>query len=227
MGTEDDSEGDTFGKVILGIRVREATVGKMTSHYTKTMTHIFVELMSQLTRLTEEEKLDIENAFSIETFEKGTYLLKEGQIARDSYYIIEGCMREYELMDGEEKTTGFFTEDQPVANFQSIANRTPSRRNLVCLENTTVAILNVEKESELYIKHPRFESYCRTGMEQMMGAKQEQLANFISMKPKQRYLKLMEERPELIHRVPQYQLASYLGIKPETLSRIRKQIIKN
>ena len=76
-------------------------------------------------------------------------------------------------------------------------------------------------------KYPRFETFCRTGMEKMMGEKQSQLAEFIVLKPEQRYLKLQEERPDLLNRVPQFQIASYLGIKPETLSRIRKRLVKS
>ncbi len=64
-------------------------------------------------------------------------------------------------------------------------------------------------------------------MEQMMGTQQEQLAEFISLKPEQRYIKLQEERPQLLNRVPQYHLASYGGVQHETLSRIRKRKAKN
>ena len=191
------------------------------------MPHVLVELMSQLTHLNEEEKRAIEESFPIKTFEKGTVLLREGQVATDSYYVIEGCIREYELLDGEERTTAFYTENQAAANFNSIGNQTPSRRIFVCMEPTTLAILNNEKEEQLYKQIPRFETFCRTGMEQMLGAEIENMANFAALKPEQRYQQVLDERPDLLNRVPQYHLASYLGIKPETLSRIRKRIVKS
>ncbi len=191
------------------------------------MKHILVEILSQMTPLTQEEENSIENSFPIKTYPSGTFLLKEGQVARDAYYVIKGCVREYEQLDGEENTTGFFTENMSLANFQSMASGAPSRKFFVCNEETTVAIVNSEKEEELYKKHPRFESFCRAGMEQMLGEKQDQLAEMISLKPEQRYLKLQSERPDLLNRVPQYQIASYLGISPETLSRIRKRMVKN
>ena len=188
------------------------------------MNHILVELLSQLTPLSENEKIDIEKSFPIKTFEKETFLIREGQISRNAYYVIKGLVREYKLINGEEKTTEFYVEGQPVINFDSIANQTPSTLNFVCAEETIVAVLNTKKEEELYAKYPRFETFCRTGMEKMMGIKQIKLTEFITLKPEKRYQKLQSERPELLNRVPQYQIASYLGITPEALSRIRNRL---
>jgi len=130
------------------------------------------------------------------------------------------------MIEGDEKTWEFYTEGQTAANFDSIANKVPSRQSFVCTELTTVAIINSDKENELYKKHPRFETFCRTGMEQMMGHHQQQLFKNQSLTPEDRYLDLLNERPDLVNRVPQYQLASYMGIKPETLSRIRKRLLE-
>lgn len=189
------------------------------------MNHILVDMMSQLTPLSEEEKADIKRSFPIENFEKGTHLLKEEQIAQNAYFVIKGCVREYKQLDGEEKTIAFYTEKQSVINFSSMLNKAPSKINFVCSEDCTLAILNATKENELYQKHPRFESFCRSGVEQMLGEKHDELTEFLSLKPEERYLKLQQDRPDLINRVPQYQIASYLGIKPETLSRIRKRMV--
>jgi len=188
------------------------------------MKHILVEFMAQMTTLTDEERTSIKDSFPIKKFDKKHLLLKEGNIAKDAYYVIEGCIREYELKDGDEITTSFYTENQSAINFSSQVNQTPSTKFFECVEETIVAILNGEKEKELYEKHPRFEKFCREGMEQMMGDQQSSMSVYISLTPKERYLKFIKERPNLINRVPQYQIASYLGIKPETLSRIRKKL---
>lgn len=186
--------------------------------------HILVNILSEITALSSDEIVAIENSFPIKTYPKGTYLLKEGQIAKDAYFVINGCIRNYELVEGEEKTWDFYTENQSAANFNSLANGTKSNVNLVCTEESIISIINTEKEKELYVKFPRFETFCREGMEQMMGNQQEELFKFIKLSPEKRYENLLNERPNLLNRVPQYQLASYLGIKPETLSRIRKRI---
>lgn len=191
------------------------------------MSHILIDILSTLTPLTEEEKHDITTSIPIRTVEKGTYLERIGDISRNSYFVIKGCIREFELVDGEEKTTAFYTEEDSAVNFTSLSNQTPSTKNFLCEEDTTIAILNAEKENALYQKYPRFEQFCRSGVEQMMGQKQDQLASMILLKPEERYEKLQRERPDLLNRVAQYHIASYLGIQPETLSRIRRRLVRN
>jgi CRP-like cAMP-binding protein len=191
------------------------------------MENTLVEMMSNFIELTDEEKEVILEAFPIKTYKKGTDLLKEGLFAKDAFLVIKGCIRKYSIDDGEEKTTGFYTEFQSAINFDSMANNSPSKYYFNLTEDSTVAILNSEKETALYKKFPRFGEVCRVEMEKMLGASQEDLSTFINTTPKERYLNLLKERPDLINRVPQYQLASYLGIKPETLSRIRKRISVN
>lgn len=190
------------------------------------MKHILVELMAQMTELSDAEESAIERSFPIELFKKGTLLLKQGEIAKNFYYLISGCIREFELICGEEKTTAFYTENQSVANFNSMINQVPSAKCFICNEDVTVVVGDPKKEEELYREFPRFESFCRLGMEQMIVDKQGQISELITMKPKDRYEKLQLERPDLLNRVPQYQIASYLGITPEALSRIRGRTVK-
>jgi CRP-like cAMP-binding protein len=191
------------------------------------MENTLVEMMSNFIDLNNEEKQGIIEAFPIKTYVKGTDLLKEGQIAKDAFLVIKGCIRKYSIEDGEEKTTGFYTEFQSAINFDSMANNRPSKYYFTLTEDGVVAIINSEKETALYKKFPRFGEVCRVEMEKMLGESQEDLSTFINTTPKERYLNILKERPDLINRVPQYQLASYLGIKPETLSRIRKKISIN
>lgn len=188
------------------------------------MENTLVEMMSGFIDLNNDEKQGILDAFPIKMYTKGTYLLKEGQIAKDAFVVIKGCIREYLIQDGEEITSEFYTEFQSAANFESMTKNKPSKCYFTCTEDTTVAIMNAEKETALYKRFPRFGEVCRVEMEKILGASQEKLSDFKKSTPKGRYLNLLKERPDLINRVPQYQLASYLGIKPETLSRIRSRI---
>ena len=188
------------------------------------MENTLVELMSNFMDLTNEEKQGILEAFPIKTFSKETFLLKEGQIAKDAFVVIKGCIRQYSIQDGEEITSEFYTEFQSAVNFESMAHKKPSKYFFSCTEDTTVAIMNSEKENALYQKFPRFGEVCRVEMEKILGANQEEFSIFKNASPTERYENILANRPDLIQRVPQYQLASYLGVKPETLSRIRKRI---
>lgn len=188
------------------------------------MEYDIAALIGKFLPLQPEEQTALREGIPIRNFEKGTVLLREGQVARDSYFNLRGCVRKYYLVDGEEKTTEFFTEDQSVASLQSYIQKIPANHYLECVEDCVLAVLNYDKEMELYKKVEGFESLCRVSIEEEMGKQQEVLAKFITSSPEERYLNLLETRPDLIQRVPQYHLASYLGVKPESLSRIRKRI---
>lgn len=177
--------------------------------------------------LTEEESKAIVDSMCIKTFKKGTILLKEGQISTECYFILEGCIRQYYLIDGDEKTNNFFTEEQFVVSINSFSQKTPANHYFSCCEDTTLVVANEQKENDLYKRFPKFETISRTVMGNIFGEQQELMASYITDTPEQRYLKLLKSRPDLFQRIPQYQLASYIGVKPESLSRIRKRITVN
>ena len=185
-----------------------------------------VKLISRFLTLNDEERKAFMEYIPIKSFKKGDILLREGQVSRDSYFIIEGCIRKYYIIDGEERTTEFYEEDESVASLQSYQNKTPANHYFECVEDCRLAVLNYEKEQELFKRVPKYEALCRMSMENDFGEQQEALAKFITSSPEERYKNLLETRPDLLQRVPQYHLASYLGVKPESLSRIRKRIAK-
>lgn len=174
--------------------------------------------------LNEEETRAIIECIPVKEYKKGHILLREGQISTESYFNIKGCVRMYYIMDGDERTTFFYTEDEAIASLNSYLNKVPANHYLECVEDCTLAVLSFEKEKELYQRFPKFESLCRMSMEEDFGKQQEILAKYITTSPEDRYLDLLKNRPELLQRVPQYHLASYLGVKPESLSRIRKRV---
>jgi CRP-like cAMP-binding protein len=171
-----------------------------------------------------DEAKEIIQAISIEKKPKGYLLIKERDFVKNCFYLITGCVRQYQLIDGTEKTTAFYTDKQGISSFTSLAKKVASNYYLECLEECELAVISIEKELELYKKYPNFESLSRVGMEIQLGEYQDMMAKFITLKPEERYLDILKNKPELINRVPQYHLASYLGVSPETLSRIRKRI---
>lgn len=175
--------------------------------------------------LKPEEMQAVLGLVEIKRFEKGSLLLQEGQYAKECYYNVQGCIRQFYLKKGEEKTTFFYLEDQSVSSLNSTIADKPVDYYLECTEDTILAVMSHEKEEELYSRFPRFETLCRQGLERQIAVYHNMLMAYMTSSPEERYLNLLRDRPQLLDRVPQYQLASYLGVKPESLSRIRKRIL--
>lgn len=165
-------------------------------------------------------KLDL-----IRSYKKGTIFLKEGEYAKHCFFVIKGCIRSYYLLDGEEKTTEFFTEGQPITPV-SYSLKQPSQYFLSCIEDCVISAGSDETTALIKNQIPKMESLISKFNEQLFVDSQIKFENYFTLSPQERYLKLFKERPDLCQRVPQYLLASYLGIKPQSLSRIRKRLAK-
>lgn len=176
--------------------------------------------------LSAEEKEAITALDIFKTYKKGTILLKEGQRSNDGYFIIKGCIRCYYIKDGEEKTTAFYTEAEALSPLCSI-DKQPSAYYISCVEDSFIVVANPEIEQEMFLKFPRFETLCRILSEKLLAKSQAIFDDFKIASPEQRYLNLLQTRPDLLQRIPQYQLASYLGMKPQSLSRIRKRLTRS
>lgn len=179
---------------------------------------------SKILPLTQEEIDGIVATLTIRKFPKGTVLLREGEISAEAYFVLEGCVRQYFLINGEEKTNNFFTEEQWVISMQSMTYSSPSKHYLECVDECTLVVGNREKEEQLYKQFPKLETVSRKVMEKVFAEQQELSGSYFTDTPEERYLNLMRTRPELLQRIPQYLIASYVGVKPESLSRIRKRL---
>lgn len=172
-----------------------------------------------------ESEVDALNALiPIRTFEKQDLLLKQGDISNSFFFIIKGMIRMYYVVDGVEKTAFFYVENSFVSAYASFTKQIPASFSFQALEETQVATISIEAAQEILALHPKFDFLARIAMEEELINCQDIIASFITLNAEQRYQKLLSSNPGIVQRVPQYHLASYLGVSPETLSRIRKRI---
>ena len=189
------------------------------------MKNILFDFISKYITLTEEEKNALVSLDLFRSVKKGAILLKEGQKSKDSYFVLKGCIRTYYILDGEEKTTAFYTETEALTP-NCVISKTPSEYYVSCVEDTILLVSNTDMEAEVNRKFPKFETMCRIFAEELLAKQRIDFDAFKTSSPEQRYLNLLHKRPDLIQRVPQHQLASYLGIKPQSLSRLRARILE-
>jgi CRP-like cAMP-binding protein len=189
------------------------------------MKSILFNFISKYVSLTEDEQNAIISLDIFRAFKKGTILLKEGQKSRDNYFVLKGCIRKYYIIDGEEKTTAFYTEMEGLTP-HCVKNNATSEYYISCIEDTILLVSNSAMEAETNSKFPKFETMCRMLSEELLAKERIDFDEFKTSSPEQRYLNLIQKRPDLIQRVPQHQLASYLGIKPQSLSRLRARILE-
>ena len=194
------------------------------SHNLDQCTQKLIQDLHVYTPLQAEEIQRVVAEVTIKTVKKGSFLLREGQIPQVCYHVFKGCVREYYLVDGEEKTSEFYLEGDSISDDLGKIERRPSRKYWECLEDTTLSVFTQAQEEKMYRLFPSIESLCRIETEKKLGQFRELMAFYLASSPEERYLNLLNTRPNLLTRVPQYQLASYLGVKPESLSRIRGRI---
>ncbi len=187
------------------------------------MQTLLFNFLSKYVTLTEEEKNAIVSLDIFHSVKKGTILLNEGQKSKESYFVLKGCIRTYYEIDAEEKTTAFYTEMEALTP-PCVISKTPSEYYVSCTEDCILLISNSDMEAEVNAKFPKFESLCKKLSEELLAKERMDFDEFKTSSPEQRYLNLLEKRPDLIQRVPQHQLASYLGIQPQSLSRLRARI---
>lgn len=187
------------------------------------MENLLFNFISKYVSLSADEKQAIIDLNIFKTLKKNTILLTEGQNSNEGYFVLKGCMRSYYIIEGEEKTTAFYTEMEGHTP-NCVITKKPSEYYIATTEDSIVAVSTPDMEVEIFSKFPKFETLCRVLSEELLAKQQINFDDFKTSTPEQRYLKLLEKRPDLIQRVPQHQLASFLGIKPQSLSRLRSRI---
>lgn len=192
---------------------------------TKRMDEAIITYISTYVPLTNEEIRIIKEQNLIRRYQKNELLLTEGAFASECYFVLSGCVRAYYLIDGEERNTDFYFENQTITPV-SYQTHSASEYYLSCLEDSVLAVGSDARNKKLVEQIPKLASLLLQMNGELLIQKTVELDKFKNHTPEQRYVKLLEENPRLINRVPLYHLASYLGITQVSLSRIRRRVAR-
>jgi len=162
-------------------------------------------------------------AFTQKEFKKGDYFLREGNRSSHLAFITSGAMMCYYIKDGKRFIDEFSLDNEFITDYSSFLTHSPSNKYIQCLENCQIYVISNDSLNDLYqIKSTDFEKLGRVMAEHLYLHWHEKSKSLLMDNATERYLKLIQNRAELPQRVPQYLIAEYLGITPESLSRIRK-----
>ncbi|GAO43978.1 Crp/Fnr family transcriptional regulator [Flavihumibacter petaseus] len=185
-------------------------------------------LLSNLNKhvqLTEAEMAIIESTFTFRKFRRKQYILQEGDIARYETFIVKGVTRTYEInAAGQEHVVQFGAEDWWVGDLYSFLSDTPSNYNIDCLEDTEVYQITKTNLELLYEAVPKLERHFRIMIQNAYIALTQRVSDTLAKSATERYQAFVLRYPEIDQRVPDHQIASYLGITPQSLSRLRSRI---
>ena len=183
-----------------------------------------IKSLSKYVTLTDEEATIIESLFSAKKFRKRQYLLQEGEIARYETFIVKGVTRTYEVDEkGQEHIVQFGLEDWWVGDLYSFLAEVPTCYNIDCLEDTEVLQITKSNLEIVYQKVPKMERHFRLLVQNAFIASTRRVAATLAKTALERYQEFIDKYPEIEQRVPNHQIASYLGITPQSLSRLRSQ----
>ena len=182
-----------------------------------------IDRINQIISLSENEAQLIKQLFTEKKLRKGEHFLREGQVCQSVAMISAGLVRYYINEDGDEGTYYFSREGEFVCDYESFLPQAPSNKNIQALEDTTLYLVSYAGLQQLYQGVKQGERLGRLGIEQVFVTVLQQLSSFYKDSPEVRYQRFLTTFSAISQRVSQYHIASYVGIKPQSLSRIRKR----
>lgn len=189
------------------------------------MYELFLQDFNKKVALTAEEESIIKNYLTPKKLRKKQYLLQEGDVCKAFAFIERGALKVYSVDDGgNEHIIQFGIEGWIVSDLYSFLTGEPASYNIDAIENAELVLVSKSAHEELLHKLPKYETYTRLTITGAYLAMQRRLTSIISSPLEDRYAGLTALYPKIVQRVPQHMIASYMGLTPETLSRVRRRI---
>ena len=185
-----------------------------------------IEYISRYVNLTQDEINLLLEYITHRKYLKGQYVIQQGDICRFESFVIKGCLKTFYVdNEGQEHVVLFAIENWWTADLGSFLTQKPADYNVQCIENTEVIQFSFDKLELLYQKITKLERFFRIIIQKAFVASEKRIIRNFSLSAKERYIEFKNTYPQIEQRVPQYLIASYLGITKEFLSKIRGQII--
>lgn len=192
------------------------------------MYDLILKNIARHVELSTEEVNDFTAILQVKKYRKRQYLVQAGDPCRYEYFINAGCVRQYYVNEqGQEHIVSFAVEDWWISDMYGFVTGQPSLTNIDALEDTEVVLFDKAAFDDILLRIPKLERFFRIILQRSMITQQQRIMENISLSAEDRYCKFAERYPHLEQRLPQKQIASYLGITPESLSRIRRQRMEN
>lgn len=188
------------------------------------MYDLFFQKFREKVPLTNQEEEHIKSYLTPKKIRKKQYLLQEGDVCKTLAFVEKGLLREYLIDDGGEHIIQFAKEGWTIADLLSFLASEPTSYNIDAIEDSELILISKMAHEELLTKEPKYETYFRLLMTNAYVALQKRLTSFISATVEDQYTTFTRMYPDIVQRVPQHMIASYMGLTPETLSRVRKKL---
>lgn len=185
-------------------------------------TYQFFEFFSKIIPLTNIQIEECSKIITTKVYKKGDFLLKAGEVSEEIYFIVRGAVHSFYLRNGEEKSFRFQFENGMIYEQKQMGAHKESKEYIQAIEDCEVIVLQHEKVETLFDNSHQWERIGRLFLKEMLFLERERVEELLLDDATTRYRNLLEKNPIIFERVPQYMIASYLGIKPQSLSRIRK-----
>ncbi|QKJ32400.1 Crp/Fnr family transcriptional regulator [Mucilaginibacter mali] len=188
---------------------------------------LILDNVSKHIRLTEAEMELFTSYLLPKKLKKKELLLQQGEVCKYSAFVTSGCLRGYSIdKNGTEHVLSFAPADWWMADMYSLISQQPGVLNIEALEETEMLLLSKVNQEKLYAEIPKFERFFRILAEKSLVANQQRLIDRLSLTGEERYKIFCNRYPTLINHLPQKQIAAYIGVSPEFLSRARAEMAK-
>ena len=188
----------------------------------------FLNYINKYIDLTEKEIAFLRSNTNYKKYLKGHYIVQQGAVCKHTNFIISGCTKNFYVdQQGQEHIVTFAIENWWSADLSSFITQTPSDFNVKCIEATEVIQFTYQNQDEIFQNIPKMETLFRKLLEKALVSSQKRIVNNFSLSAKDQYLYFKKQYSTIEQRVPQYMVASYLGISKEFLSKIKTELAKD